>query len=557
MPRALVIALCMIATVSAHAQSYSVAGRVIDAVSGTPLSRATVSLEPETEQGARQGWQQGTDLPSENHDYRDRQPATALASAVTGADGEFRLTGVPAGRYRLLAARRGYLAGALGRHGRFYTAVVVGNNTPGAENIRFALQPLAAIRGTVRDSSGDPVQNAHVTLFGQTGSGDGAVHQLRSTVIPRNAANYTFGGLPPGAYYVAASGSPWFAQHESLPDGSRNPLDVVYPLTFWDGATGSSDATPIQLRAGETADAGFSLAATAAVHVQLPLAPGRGFAVLGENAFADTLPVGSFGIMRRDDGTTTVTVSVAPGAYVLTRGSETTGIDASADVTAPGDGGDAAPVALTGALAMADGAPLPGEVTLLLERNAEGAPDTRGFSSHGGFGHPHFGERPIELTAAANGTLSAAQVPPGDYRLTTDRPGELVVTAAAAQGAELSPSLVLHVGSTPVMLAATLAVADATLSGSVRNGQDAMILLAPQEAGAATLYRQAEAATDGSWSMRNVAPGRYQLFAIRDGWDLAWKEPGVLAPYAAGAVPVTVTSSHATAVPTPLSVQSR
>jgi hypothetical protein len=41
--------------------------------------------------------------------------------------------------------------------------------------------------------------------------------------------------------------------------------------------------------------------------------------------------------------------------------------------------------------------------------------------------------------------------------------------------------------------------------------------------------------SDGTFSLRNILPGKYWLMAIQDGWDLEWANPVVLQPFNAGA----------------------
>lgn len=543
----------------AIAQGFVVDGRVVDAQSGTPLVRATVSLEADDRfESEPPEYPENTFRDYDRHRFGYERPSAPLASTITGAGGTFRLTGIPAGRYQLLAARRGYLSAALGQHGSFFTTVVVGHGSAGAENIRFPLLPLSRIQGMVRDSTGDPVQGGRITLFMQSFDGSGAVRELRSANVDRGTSAYSFDALPPGTYYVAVNARPWYAEDTPEPDGVRNPLDVVYPTTFWDSATASENAQPIHLLAGEAAEADFSLQAVPAAHVQVPLnGRGGGFPQLSVSAFGASLPAGWGNTMHRQEGVTTVTTSVAPGSYVLRRGSDATPVDASGDTVISSSQSAEGPVPLTGELAMADGSALPPGIHLLLAPEEEDERTAPLRFRGGGFEGPGFGHRTIELTPGRSGVFQDNEVVPGNYRLRLDGPAHMEVVAAAAQGGRVSSSLILYVGSAPVMLAATISAATGTVSGSARGAADAMILLMPTNQAAATLYRQTEAATDGSWTIENVVPGNYCVVAIRDGWDLTWRQTSVMARYMAAAEQVTVKPQGVSMTLAPLNVQNR
>lgn len=537
--------LCLSPALSA--QGFLVAGRVIDAVSGSPVARATVTLEPASAEA---------DQP---HTFGMQSRLTAAASATTGPDGTFRLADVPAGAYRLLAARRGYLASALGQHGQFATQVVTGPNVPGADAIRFPLLPLASITGTVRDSSGDPVLHPRITLFAQGSDGTSAVHQQATTLGSGDNGSFRFDNLAPGTYYLAVSGRPWWAAGVVAESEPESATDVAYPVTFWTNASSSDDGQPIRLRAGDSAEADFSLQAEPTVQVRFPLTTNfRNFPQLSSPAFDATIPTGSIGTMRRSDDVTTVAMEVAPGTYTLEEGGTEVTINVSSDVEAPSAAASSALTNISGLAAMANGTPLPQGATLEL------APE----ASPRGLYRARRGEmenlwalqvrhRSTEIPLTTAGTFSI-QVEPGTYVLgVRGDEASLRVTAAAAQGATVTPALTLHVGTTPVMLAATLADATGTVKGKLPGGDDAMILLIPSDLRAAPLYRQAEAATDGSWIMQDVVPGAYHLVAIRNGWDLAWQQPAVLRPYLADALAVEVAAKGLTVLKEPLFARQR
>jgi hypothetical protein len=87
-----------------------------------------------------------------------------------------------------------------------------------------------------------------------------------------------------------------------------------------------------------------------------------------------------------------------------------------------------------------------------------------------------------------------------------------------------------------------------------------MVVLVPADLAALpSLSRRDQSDSDGSFSLRNVVPGRYTVVAIEDGWEVDWSRPDVIARYLPGGIPVTVTSSSGKllTLPAPVPVESR
>jgi hypothetical protein len=581
-------------------QSYTVAGRVVDKVSASPLARAVVVLEPVAEGGAGNGSESSAGFSSGRPGARhgngrgrfggangapgegpktgpDRDPngrpsggpesGTQPRSVVTGADGSFRFSGVPEGRYRLAGSRRGYLTGNLDQEGQFFAAVVTGPGHAETESIRLAISPEAEVRGRVQDSSGDPVQSANVTLFRRVFDGTGQVMAVRSTSVEAGSSRYSFSGLLPDTYYVAASGRPWWASTQprtqagsDASTAEANPLDVAYATQFFDGASSADQAEPITLAAGETVDANLTMQAVPAVHVQVAMQPGRPLVQLQTPAFSGAISAtaGQVSFIRRDGDQPVLELSVAPGTYRMGGGAGMT-VTVTAGMTLPTET-EPQSAAVTGKVGMADGSALPPGVRLQLvpEDETSGA----GFVRFGRGGRG-FGRREVDLPVAADGTLHANAVEPGSYALRATLPNivSTAVMGMAAQGAAVAGTE-LTVGSDPVMLAATLARADATVSGVLAGAGTSgaggvMVLLVPADTAQVDLYRQDESNLDGSFSFSAVAAGQYRVVAIADGWGIAWKNPSVTVKYVRRGELCNVSGSGVLTLPRGVAVQPR
>src|SRR5690349_18069314 len=103
------------------AGEFHISGTVVDANTGAPVVGATVSIAAN----------------------RAPQPTS---TSVTGGDGAFRFDRLTAGKYLLVAERRGYLRESLDQHEAFSTAVAVGPEKV-SDGIIFRLHPESTISG--------------------------------------------------------------------------------------------------------------------------------------------------------------------------------------------------------------------------------------------------------------------------------------------------------------------------------------------------------------------------------------------------------------------------
>src|SRR4030088_3399241 len=109
-------------------RGYKIAGTVVSKVDGRPLTRARIFI--------RQA--------------RDQQK---FQSMVASDDGKFVFSGLPAGKYSLEGAKRGYISAAYDQHDQFSTAIVTGAGFD-TETLSLRLAPVAVITGKVLDQAG-------------------------------------------------------------------------------------------------------------------------------------------------------------------------------------------------------------------------------------------------------------------------------------------------------------------------------------------------------------------------------------------------------------------
>ena len=124
----------------------TIAGRVVSSVDGHPLHNARVTLAPQLRTGRRAGPQAAPPL-----------------TALTDAEGRYRMAAPTAGRYTLRATAPGYLNSLYLQHEDFSSAVVTGTALP-TDDLGFALVPEASLHGRILDDTGEPVR-ATVMLY--------------------------------------------------------------------------------------------------------------------------------------------------------------------------------------------------------------------------------------------------------------------------------------------------------------------------------------------------------------------------------------------------------
>jgi len=213
--------LCLAAAASAQAPGKcTIEGRVINALTGAPLKKTIVWVEPFS--------------PS-----RDASHVSA-ASTVTDAQGWFQIEEIEPGTYFLNARRTGYLDQGFGGAGPEVVGTPVklaaGQRT---QDVIIRLTPQSLLYGKVVDEDGEGLANAEVTVW-RMSYADGRKHLETFTAGNTQAdGSVVIGHIPPGRWYVSAT-------VRGIDEGTRD----VYAPTFYPGTTDSSAAAPVDVSAG-------------------------------------------------------------------------------------------------------------------------------------------------------------------------------------------------------------------------------------------------------------------------------------------------------------------
>ena len=206
-----------------------VSGVVTRKGDGAPLKNATVQLV--------------------NGEDRDHKIA-----AKTGVDGRFELRNVPAGQYKIIVSRNGYVQCEYGQKKP---------NDPGAtftlrsgqamSDLLFKLGRAGVITGRVFDEDGEPMSNAIIMASRQGYSGGKKEYEEIEQQNSNDLGEYRISGLAPGRYVVGAQAPLWdhvVGDRDYSPAGKNEP-EKGYPKIYYPNATDSGRATSIEVKEGE------------------------------------------------------------------------------------------------------------------------------------------------------------------------------------------------------------------------------------------------------------------------------------------------------------------
>ena len=506
--------------------TYSITGKVVNAASGSPLPRASVSLE-------------------------EAKDGSLFASVTTDENGNFQFLRLPADKYVLRGSHRGYITTAYDAHDNFTTALVTGEGMNCCANLQLRLLPGGVIAGTVAEDSGDPVENGVVVLYRENNrTGSERVQRVRTTNVDESGA-YEFAGLEPGNYFVSASAQPWYANRARMMrmnrnangsenDTPRSPLDVVYATDFYPDTTDEKEAAPVPIKGGEHLIINFSLHPVPALHLTIQMPPttesGRNsffVPVIEQQVFGTTERVFGSAMMGRQGGV--LEVSVPPGQYELRTPERDGGpgksisFDASTDQAVDLNAGSTL-ADVSGKLAFASGGALPDNLFVSFTT-------LEGQNNNGG------------ARLEKDGSFTIHGVTPGVYRLNVVGGGKRFhISRMVASGAQIGHRQIT-IGSGPVTLAANIyADLGLSVSGFARNdgviAPGAMVVLVPADpVRDRDYFRRTQSDSDGSFVLKNVEPGRYTVIAIQDGWSLDWARPEVVQHYAQLGQPVVASEN--------------
>lgn len=531
--RSFLVGLCVLRVPSAGAQAggdtvYHLRGAVIDSLTGKPLPRALVfSIDHRL----------ATMTDREGHFALDVSVATVAATPPSSITYSGTISMFRGGDVQLMAKKPGFLDPEVPVEISFSDKETVANT-------ELRLTPVASLAGRVSAASTDGAEHVRVSLFNHQVQ-DGSYRWTQVAVAETDSrGEYVFGHLKAGEY--TAMTAEWRGDQPFVPP-SATALSEEYPPAFFGDAADLKGAMKLPLHSGEVAHADLHLHLATYYPVTLPvspIAPGSGVVVrvegqnrtpgfalgynVGEGAVRGALPNGSYTLLLASYGAQPLFASVpihVEGAAVKT-----------AMVTLAPE--PRIPVRVRQELTRkGNSGALP--INIGLRPDGDDVPYANG-SNQPGHGDEFFIEN----------------VQPGRYRAQANA-GLGYVAAMSSGGVDLlRDPLVISGSGTAEPIDVVIRDDSGMVSGKVTKPDGAgpmphFVLLLPNGAGAQMC--QGWAGPDGSFTIGNVPPGSYRVFAVdAPGTQLPYRDPQAMRAYRGKGANVTVTPGATVQVDAPL-----
>ena len=484
-----------------------VAGRVVTAAEGSPLKSARVYLNPENYRSEKQNY-----------------------SATSDGDGRFLIKDVVPGRHQFFATRPGFVSQQYQSQGMGDGAVLGLKAGQKISDVLFRMTMSAVISGRVNNEDGEAMLGIQITALRMPNEeeleDDQQWGSRRPSAVPVGAARtddrgqYRIFGLKPSEYYVRASDwagwDPGIAMAEDFWAGRSEGSE--YAPVYFPGVTQLGQAQMVSLRAGEEAQADFSMQRIKTVEVAGRLI-GPGGPVKDAGVSLDL--EGDYGIMgsryqaSSDEKGNFRIKGVPPGSYVLmayqrSEDEDTLKAHARQKLEVGGENIESLTIALGGGVSFEGRVTVAGEGSVTLDRLSVGMVPVKEENEFGGHGR-----------VKKDGTFQISSVTDGDYAVNVWGLEQEWYVKSVRLGAEdvREKGLQVGKGTSGGALEVVLSKASSDLEGSVSEGRQAIagarVRLAPEPPTPYNRYRANSIRTDqnGRFTFRGLAPGKYRVYA--------------------------------------------
>lgn len=496
--------------------SFTLSGSVVNSVTGESVGHALVWLS-----GASQ------------------------RTVFTDGEGHFQIEGLPAGTVTVRAQKPGYFSQENpGRGGN--GLVTVGSNM---SSVVLKLTPQSTISGRITDATGQAIEHLPVRLTAKP-LREGRKHwEPRGQQQTDEDGRYRFANLMSGTYYLSAGPG---SDDTRLLAGNERPK-TGYPSVYYPDVPDLASAAPIQLAAGQHAEADFSMSAGPVYHISGRVSPPQqsvGFQFLSQAGDDLSLPIRFHG-----DTNTFDIYGVPPGTY---------------EVKAFSQAGPDQPLRAEARVNVAANV----ENLNLLFAPAVSIPvvvrmESRASSSEGagasGMQGPPISVRlipsdpttPESYSTVVRGSPGAysvmlQNVEPGKYSVDLIPRGAWYVQSAQyGQTNLLYDDLSIAAAGQTYSMEVVLRNDSATLTGTVRTsdgtGAQATVVAVPEPA-SKIAAKVARASSQNGFIFNGLAPGEYLIYAFDYADGIEYSNPDVLQAYASQAAHVTLSPNQKTQV---------
>jgi protocatechuate 3,4-dioxygenase beta subunit len=512
----------------------SVAGQVVNAATGEPVRRATVSLR--------------------RVDARNRTSGTRAATygAVTDSDGRFTVKDLEAGSYRLSADKPGFVTQEYGARLPGRTGSILSLSAgQSMANASLRLSPRGVITGRVVDDDGEPVRNAAVQAQRYRYTGPRKQLMSAGNATTNDLGEYRLFDLAPGKYYLAVTFRPAPAMQAR---GSR--VEEQYVTTYYPGVKDAAAAAQLDIAPGaQLRSIDLRLIKTHTVRVRGKIVGGTPEGVQGFQIVLMTPGGATQGTGISRDGEFEFP-SVLPGSYTLAAHSQRRGQTWSGRRPLDVGNGNVEDVIVTVTPAVA--------VTGMVRVENKGAPPAEVQVRLQPFDPANFtfGPYPAANKLGPDGSFRLDNVAADRYSVVVPGLPDGYYVKSVRSGSIDVLSAGLEIGSgAPQPLDVLLNPNAGQVTGAVQmpsgqpTGQTLTVVLIPKERERrlqASGYKTVITDAAGRFTFRNIVPGDYEVFAWEDVESGAWYDPDFLRPFEAKGVGVTVSEGSREDVQVPL-----
>jgi Carboxypeptidase regulatory-like domain len=502
-------------------EKFPVTGTVINALTGEPIRKALVQIN---------GQQQRT--------------------VFSDGDGRFQFDAVPAGSVSLSAQKPGYF----GEHELRTPTVRQFEVGPKSDSVVLKLTPEGVISGKVTTTAGMPLEHVPVTMT-HINVREGRKHwEPMGNQSTGEDGRFHFANLRPGTYFLSAGPiTPLMESVFEVLSESR----TGYPGVYFPGVPDMASASPIELSAGQTAEANFSLDEVPVYKISGTISgyvPNQGVSLQLCDQAGTQVPMSYE--FSPDNGRFDFR-GVPAGTYVLKAFSQSAPnqpVRAEVRITLASDQFN-----LRLALVPAASIPLVVRTESVAQPPGPGVVRYSRSSSQG----PPLGARLLSSQPGASETYAGVEGAPGQQNLVfrNVEAGRYTVelmpqapwyvqSAEYGQTNLLTDDLVLTSGVPPSTIQVTLRNDVATLTGTVTQqagaNMPATIVAIPgglaKAAPQVSYYYppQDKNSGPGEFTLSSLAPGDYTVLAFDHAEDIEYSNPDVLQNYTSQAAHVTL-----------------
>jgi hypothetical protein len=447
------------------------------------------------------------------------QTTLPIPSVTTERDGKFVVPDLEQGTYRLLITQSGYVRQEFGQ---------LINLTAGQalNNLTIRLTPTGNVGGRIMDNNGQPAVGVNLQLLKATYNANGQrIFQNAGSARTNDRGEYRFFWVTPGRYYVAGGN----AAATFTFGGGTGPNDPgdSYLLTYYPGVTDINRAAPVDVKPGSELAADF-VTPKQRLYTVSGKVVGQAPAVTLSLAFRLlTGGAGVFTMFQAYDPAagTFVMRNVLPGSYLLQAAAPPSYSRVPLEVSNSDIEGLVVTVTssltVTGRFAIENGdTPFSFPPFIAMRPMTNGLPD-------------YLAMQHRSSEAAADGSFAISNVIPGQYRVVVPSAQNYYVKEVRYNRADVlnSPFEVSsnNLGTMEVVIGRNVGQIDGSIvddRGNPVSGVQAVLI--PDTRERAELYRTATTDQSGRFTMRNIAPGDYKLFAWEALDNFGYFDPDVI-----------------------------